>query len=1092
MYKNYTKILCGPPRCVYKFVLIMKLTTIILIMGLMQVSAAGLAQKINFSRKDVTLRTIFTEIRKQTGYNVLTTADELYTTVLIDADFKQLPLEEVLNKSLSHLPLDFKIEEKSVIVFRKKQSLADKVIHLLTPDIAVHGTITGETGPLSGVTIVVKRTGKGVRSKADGSFTIDGLEENDLLIFSSVGYQNTEIPVKDVKSPLVLVMKLSTSALDEVHVLAYGQKTNQRLNTGSTFKVDAATIAQTPSSDPIATLQARVPGLLITNNSGLPGAETKVQIRGINTLNLDGRAQNPLYIVDGVPFTSGSLGILSNIGESYGSSFDSPFKSIDPSSIANIEILKDADATAIYGARGANGVILITTKRGRSGRLAVNADFYTSMAKVPHFVKMYNTQQYLEMRREGAANDGVEITEAAYPDLLKWSATDNTDWQKKYIGGTAYTQNAELSLSGGSAQDRFLLSGGYRNEKTVYNNKKGLLLGNTRLSYDHSSKDNKFTAAFSLNYSSDRNSAIAVEPSSFVTLPPNYPLYNADGSLNWLISNPEAFSLKTMENKTKNLNTNLLLGYKVLPDLAFKASIGYTRMQINQKYQNPGASQDPTFGTPTGSNGFTEGTNKAFTFEPMADYTFHKNQHTLHALLGGTYIDNNSEDYRLSGFLYTDDAQLGDIRLAPKKDTTQTQNQYRFLSAFMRLSYDYANKYILNVTLRRDGSSRFAPERQFGNFWSAGTAWIFSEENWFKNKVSFLSMAKLRGSYGTTGSDNVGDYSYFVNYAKTYSRYQSTGYAPTNLYNPDYQWEVNKKMDLALELGFLHDKISFSVDYYRNISNNQLVSYALGAQTGFSGVTRNLDAKIQNSGWEFFLSTAQISNKNFSWRSSFNFTIARNKLLAYANLEGSSYAKTYAIDRPLSLQWGNQSSGVDPATGKLIITDQNGDGIIQYPDDTVPLTSTLPDFYGGLSNSFTYKNLQLDIFFSFKKTNPSYFTNLNSAATLENYPLTMIGRWQHPGQQTNIPAYTTNSVIIGQFNDSMESRYDASYIRLATVSLQYDFPAALASKIGLKNLRVYTLGNNLFTITRYPGFDPETGLSMPTLRSLTFGIKTTF
>ncbi|SDH36666.1 TonB-linked outer membrane protein, SusC/RagA family [Pedobacter terrae] len=1092
MYKNYNKILCRPLRCFYKILFIMKLTTIILLATLLQVSATGFAQKVTFVQKNSTLKEIFGAIRKQTGYDVVASSDQLFQTVKIDAGFRNAPLEKVLDKCLENLPFSYAIDDHSVIISRKEKSVAEKIISLFIPKLTVKGVVKVQEKPLGGVSILVERTRQVSRTKDDGSFSIEGLEKEDVLVVSYIGYQQQKIRVADVDGVINIELKPSTNVLDEVRVLAYGQKTSQRTNTGSTVSIDAAVLEKTPTSDPIAALQGRAAGLLITNNSGLPGAQVSVQIRGINTLNMDGKARMPLYIVDGVPFTSSSIATLTNIGVFTNGSSESPFKSIDPSSIANIEVLKDADATAIYGARGANGVILITTKRGKAGQIQIGADVYASVAKIPHYIDMLNTEQYLDMRRQAAINDGIEITDDAFPDLTKWSQTKYTNWQKEFFDKTALTQNAELNITGGSNQTRFLLGGGYRNEKTVYNTRDGLKSGNIRFNADHNSKNNKLNLALTLSYSGDKNTAIALDPVSFYALPPNYSLYNEDGSLNWAVPNPIATSLSKMENKSKSAITNFVGSYKVLPDLTLKASVGYTDLRIRQMWLTPIAAQDPTSSNPQGYTYYANNKNNSFTFEPQADYVLHRGNSTFRALLGGTYIDNRSSNYALNAYGFTDDALLGNVSAAERSDTTQLESQYRFLSAFTRIGYEYQNELFVNATLRRDGSSRFAPGKQFGDFWSLGAAWIFTERPWMKKALPFLSMGKLRASYGLSGNDNIGDYSYFVNYEKTFNKYQGTGLFPKNLFNSDYQWEENKKFEAALELGFLNDAVMLTVNYYRNRSGNQLVLYPLASQVGVSGVNQNMDAKIQNSGWEFMLNTSQIKHKDFSWTSSFNLSVGRNKLLSFPDLANSAYKDQYAIGKSLSLFWGFDFQKIDPQTGKPVFRDVDGNGNIEYPNDFVPLSNLLPTFYGGFTNNFSYKRFDLDISLSFKRNERNSILNLSPGATLSNQPIEVLDRWQSPENPGSRIAYTTDGVLIYAYNSSLATAFNNSYIRLSNVSFGYSFSEKQAGKLGMKNLRVYAMGNNLFTLTNYPGFDPETGISMPTLRSFTFGLKTTF
>lgn len=408
------------------------------------------------------------------------------------------------------------------------------------------------------------------------------------------------------------------------------------------------------------------------------------------------------------------------------------------------------------------------------------------------------------------------------------------------------------------------------------------------------------------------------------------------------------------------------------------------------------------------------------------------------------------------------------------------------------MGWTFDQKYVINATVRRDGSSRFGPGKKYGNFWSVGTAWILSEENWLKDNQFGLSFAKLRGSYGLTGNDNIGDYSYFVNYERIFDNYQGQGYLPKNPFNANYQWEVNKKLDLAAEMGFLKDRIIFEANYYRNRSGNQLVGYGLPTQVGFSSVNQNLDANVQNSGWEFSLQTTPINTLAFTWKTNFTMSINRNKLLSYPNLASSSNSLTYQIGKPLNLIWGYEYLGINAADGQPQFRDVNGDGFISFPDDYVPLANNIPTFFGGLGNSFNYKNFDLDVFFSFKKNKHIYNYPFTSAGSVINAPAIVLDRWQHPGAEAKFPAYTTNSSTMSDYNSSSANFVDGSYIRLSNITLSYSVPGKTLERLKLKNLRAYATGANLLTITSYKGTDPETGVDMPMLRTFTLGIRTSF
>ncbi|WP_294183004.1 SusC/RagA family TonB-linked outer membrane protein [uncultured Sphingobacterium sp.] len=1067
-----------------------RLKNLLLVTSLLAGSTV-VGQQLNYQGKP-TLKELFSTIRQQTGYNIIASGNQIDLNTVVKVQAKDKALRDVLDEAFKDLPFTFKIVGREITILpREKSGQQHQKQQQPAKQLLLNGTVRDKSGPVELVTVYNKSNDKVTFTNDKGAFKIERTNHTDTLVFSSVGYEERQLAVAPSQSIINMQLLQTQNLLDEVSVLSYGQEVSKRLNTGSTASVTAATIEKTPTADPLIALQNRVPGMMINTLNGLPGIQTQVQIRGINTVNQDGQARQPLYIVDGIPFNSSSLAYIGANGLTSSYLGESPFKSIDPSTIAGIEVLKDADATAIYGARGANGVILITTKRGKPGRPTISADYYHSFGSIAKYVKMLNTAQYLEMRREAAKNDGIELTPNDYPDLLKWSQTEDHDWQKEYFGNVAHTSNAELSLSGGSSGFNYLLGGGFRRENTVYQKKNGLSVGNFRSNLDYHSNDGKFKASLSASYATDKNEVIPLSFTNFQTLPPNFSLYDADGKLNWTIDNPIAALERTVENRTKNLISNIALSYELLPNLVAKINTGYTRMKMDQLAINPRRSFRPSENI-LGNNTFTKASTATFNFEPQLNYDLIVGRSSFRALLGGTYIHRGNSAITTSGNGYTDDSQIRDIHAAPIINIEPKDTQYRFLSGFARVGWTFDQKYVVNATVRRDGSSRFGPGKKYGNFWSVGTAWILSEESWLKDNQFGLSFAKLRGSYGLTGNDNIGDYSYFVNYERIFENYQGQGYLPKNPFNANYQWEVNKKLDLAAEMGFLKDRIIFEANYYRNRSGNQLVGYGLPTQVGFSSVNQNLDANVQNSGWEFSLQTTPINTLAFTWKTNFTMSINRNKLLSYPNLASSSNSLTYQIGKPLNLIWGYEYLGINAADGQPQFRDVNGDGFISFPDDYVPLANNIPTFFGGFGNSFNYKNFDLDIFFSFKKNTHIYNYPFTSAGSVINAPAIVLDRWQHPGEDAKFPAYTTNSSTMSNYNSSGANFVDGSYIRLSNITLSYSVPGKMLEKLKLKNLRAYVTGANLLTITSYKGTDPETGVDMPMLRTFTLGLRTSF
>ncbi len=601
------------------------------------------------------------------------------------------------------------------------------------------------------------------------------------------------------------------------------------------------------------------------------------------------------------------------------------------------------------------------------------------------------------------------------------------------------------------------------------------------------------------SYSNDKNNLIGSTLAASIYLPPNAPdLYNADGSLNWSENggsfvNPLGFLLQKTSAITNNLVSFANLGYHVVPGLDLKLNLGYTNRQFNNTTLRPKASYDPT-STTNSSSSFAYLSSGGYNVEPRLEYLVKIGKGKLQSLAGATLQQDIAKGNTINASNFVSDALLASAQSAGTVTATTSYNQYRYQALYGRLNYNIADKYIVNLTGRRDGSSRFGPGKQFANFGAIGAAWIFSSENVVKEALPFLSYGKLRGSYGITGNDRIGNYQYLDSWSAT-GAYQGSGtLAPTRLYNEDYAWEVNKKLEGALDLGVLNDKVLFSMAYFRNKSGNQLINYNLPGQTGFTSVLKNFPAIVSNKGWEIEIDTKNITDKLFSWTSSFNVTMASNKLEKFDGLEQSSYATQYVVGEPLNIQKSFHALGVDPQTG---LYQFNG---IRDPQDRVVIQNLTPKFYGGLANNFLYHGFSLDVFFQFARQKGLNTQFIYSApGTLLNQPAFVLDRWQNPGDQTYVQRFSTGS---GTANTAYNNFYyysdarvvDASYIRLKNVSFSYSLPANWISKIRLSTVRLYFQAQNLFTITGYKGMDPETQLAenLPPLKVFTGGVQIGF
>jgi TonB-linked SusC/RagA family outer membrane protein len=1094
-----------------KLLLVMKLTAILLLSACITASAKTGAQTITLNEKNASLETVLKQIQKQTGYQFIYTVDVIQKAKPISIAVKSAAVETVLALCFKNQPLDYNIIDKLVVIKEKaKNADRDKDVTLsgveVRPPIDIHGRIVNEKGEPVIASVQVKGTNKGTTTNDNGEFELKGVDDNATLVISGVSIETFEVKVNG-RSELALNAKMRVENLNEVVINKGYYSTSQRLNTGNVSKVTSADIQKQPVSNVLEAIEGRMAGVQIQQTSGVSGSGINIDIRGRNSLrNSNTNNGNlPLYIVDGVPISSSSLDALSNVANQI-LPLMSPLNAIDPSDVESIEILKDADATAIYGSRGANGVVLITTKKGKPGRTKVDISFYTGAGKVADRMDLLNSEQYMEMRRQAYQNEGVTTYPVTSRDLRGvWDTTRYTDWQKVLIGGTAKTTNLQASVSGGNTNTQFLFGAGYFKQGTVFPGAFSDQKLSGHLSLFHTSENNRFTTTVSFNFLNDQNDQPTADPTNVsLTLAPVAPkIYNDDGTLNWQNgqwTNPIASLRKPYSLMSNNFVINTLLGYQILSGLTLKTSLGYTTNNLHQTNLNPIASQNPS-AAPTGSASIADNSFISWIAEPQIEYQRKLGDGQLTALLGSTFQQNINQFNGVSAFGITSDALLENLSSGTSFAPRSNYAKYRYNAIFGRLNYTYADKYLLNITGRRDGSSRFGPGRQFANFGAIGAGWIFSNEHFFQRYLSFINYGKLRASYGTTGSDQIPDYGYLDTYASTtYSYNGGAGLLINRLFNPDYGWEENKKLEAAIELSFFNDRVYLTVSHYRNRSSNQLVGYPLPTITGQSSLPfYNLPATVQNTGWEFELRTVNVRTKDFQWTSSVNLTIPRNKLISFPNLASSNFVETLVVGQSIYGRRSFAYTGIDPQTGLYTYLDVNKDGSISSPADLINVKSAASRFFGGFQNNLSYKGFSLDFLFQFvKQSGNNYMSFFGSPGLFSNQPTVVLNRWQKPGDATDIQRYSTTGAGLAAFTLAAnygENRIsDASFIRLKNLAISYSCNQRFLSKAGVKTLRVFVQGQNLLTITNYLGLDPETQSfqNIPPLQMLTAGVQVTF
>lgn len=1097
--------------------LAMKLTAIFLFTVCLTASANGLAQTVSLSERNAPLQKVFNKIEQQTGYSFVYRTEWLNEAKTVTLEVKNGSLQHVLDLCFKDQPFTYAIVDRIIVVKQKEvQTLPQNEanLNLPPPVVDVRGRVVNENGdPLEGVSVSVRNTRVGTSTNANGEFELKGIGENSVLSFTGVTIEPLIVNLNGRKE-LNVTAKTRISVSEDIIINKGYYTEKQKLSTGNVSTIKSEDIDKQPVTNVLQALEGRVPGLLITQQSGVPGGGYTVLIRGKSSI---ANSSEPLYVVDGIPYPGQDWLKVANIPSAagYGNNGTpySPLNFINPADVESIDVLKDADATSIYGSRGANGVVLITTKKGKPGTTSVDINAYKGIGQIARRMQLLNGEQYIAMRKEALANDHLSIGAADYDLNGSWGNTSH-DWQQELIGGQADYTNLQASITGGTNLLQFKFTGGYHRETTLYSGDYSEKKGFGHFNITNLSQNRKFRMDFSGDYTvseiflpgSDFASDILTSP-----IAPNP--FDSLGRLNWAsntFGNPFASTLNVSKGFTKNLVASNTLSYEIIPGLEVKSNLSYNLLQLNDFETFPISSYYPALNRTTGNTNFSYNTSRAWNFEPQANYSKGFRKARLNATVGTTIQSIYRDGFTLNATGYPDDALLENLAAASTIGKGRVYNlTYHYQAVFSRLGFTYDDKYVFNATARRDGSSRFGPDKQFHDFGSLSGAWVFSSEKFIQRLIPALNYGKLRVSYGSSGNDQINDYRFLDLYTfTTYTNpYQGTqGLFPANLFNSDLAWESRQKAEAALELGLFKDRIFTTVAYFRDRSSNQLVKKPLPAFTGFASIDANLPAVVQNAGWEITLRTVNVKRKDVSWVVNANITISKNKLIAYPDLATSTYKNSLIIGQPLSIVRLYDYRGVDPQTGLYIFRASNGKDTSK-PNSLTDRTTFVtpdPDFYGGVQSSLTYHNFSLDLFVQFVKqigNNPLFVSSVHPGVFLGlssfNSPVGILdGRWQKPGDVATIQKFSTSTAdpltAYSAMLSSKNNWVNASYVRLKNLSIAYRLPEAILKRMHLKNLRFYIQGENLFTITPYKGMDPETfNTTIPPLRVWTGGLQIT-
>ncbi|PSL43918.1 TonB-linked SusC/RagA family outer membrane protein [Chitinophaga niastensis] len=1073
----------------------MKLTFVLLITAFLHVAASSYAQKITIAGKNVSLDEVLKKISTQTGYNFIYTDQMLQDTKPMDVQFRNASLEDVLVKCFDGQPLTYAINQKTIVIRRKP-----KPDEPSPPPVIITGKVTAVNNePLVGVSIRVKGTTIGTNTNAGGTYTLKVPGNEAVLVYSYVGYISQERKVSSGQEINITLVEDPTK-LNEVIVVAYGtQKTKYVTNAVSSIK--SKDIANVPVSSTDALLQGRAAGVQVIQNSGQPGGAITVRVRGITSINA---GNSPLYVVDGVPVQSGNPSSLA-----MGTTTNS-IAAINPNDIESLEVLKDASAASLYGSRAANGVVLITTKRGKSGAPAVTLNYYTGFQKdiASKRPKKINNCQYIELIEEQRANALSSGLGSLYAFVIPDSSTHiNTDWLGAVLR-SAPISNYDLSIRGGNEKLRYALSGGYFNQD-------GVVLGtnfkryNLRINTDYEATPRlKIGNSLSLSRSvyqrvpgeDDGRSVIRVSLYKAVVLP----VYNGDGS--YYVGDPAGYSnpvmVATQDKMATGINSvigNVYGEYQLLKGFNFRTTWGVDFSGLKDDAYKSATDLSLASGISNYSQYLTT------INENTLNYKFAvKDKHHFNTLLGYSIQQRRAESTMASASNFS----TGSITTINAAGTLVGASSFNSASGiesmFSRIGYDFNNKYLVELSLRNDGSSKFGKNNKYALFPAASVGWRVSDEPFLK-RLKALSDLKIRASIGKTGNDNIGDYRSQGVYAtgRNYNGY--AGVAPSDLPNADLKWETTTQYNAGVDASFFDARLSFSVDAYIKKTKDLLLDVELPSSAGIRSSLQNVGS-TENRGVELNINTINISAKQFKWSSNFNISFNKNVITGLAgggkeiiiskggNIQGASNPLSILkVGDAIGAFYGWHTSGVYAysadnkkgirdlsSTGYLfrggdeIFEDRNGDGIIDN-NDRVIIGNALPKFTGGFSNNLSYKGFELNVFTQFSYGNQIYN---GSRAVVENmYAFAAAGtgvlkRWRKEGDVTNVPRADHGDP--GN-NRRASERWieDGSYLRIKTVTLGYNLSPAITQKMKIQSLRFYVTAQNLFTLTSYTGWDPE-------------------
>jgi TonB-linked SusC/RagA family outer membrane protein len=961
---------------------------------------------------------------------------------------------------------------------------------LLAQNRTIKGKVTDEKGnPIANASVVVKGSKSGTNTAQDGTFVINVQETAKTLVVSSLNFATQEISI-GTKTELNISLQSTTDNLQEVIVVGYGTKKKADL-TGSVATVKSTEIENRPFTSVDRALQGKVAGLQSVAASGQPGGDQSIRIRGVSSITA---SNSPLWVIDGVPVNTGDVSRLQTTANL--------LSTLNPNDVESISVLKDAASQSIYGSRAANGVILVTTKKGKSGKTKFRFDTEIGQSQVAFQNDRWrplNASEYLTIAKEGLENAGrtpAQVT-STLTSLGLGNGIDFNWLDHAQVKGTQQQYN--ISAEGGNDKTSFFISGGrFVQEGTVINSKFTRTNGNIRIT---NKATDKLTLGVNLNGGAVSQKAPLAggafgNPvlSSYFLLPTRS-AFNPDGSYNLSVGGlHNTLALAEIDKRflrEMSMRGSLTADYKILDNLKFRSAYGVDYNVLEEDQYN-----NPLHGDGLASNG------RAFAF-----YTRYFNwvwtntlDYNANILKNGDLTTNlqiGYESQKSQGYLNSLQSQQFPPTLAltfpisgaSPTTATATITEYTFASQFASASINYKNRFVVSGSFRRDGSSRFSAANRYGNFWSIGGTWNIEKESFMEN-VRFINQLKLRSSYGVNGNAGIGNYDALPLYGYGFNYNQQPGSAPGNVGDPNLTWELNKPFNIGLDASFFNSRLNITAEYYNRKSEDLLLDVPLSRTSGFATATRNIGS-MENKGIELTISGTPLKTKNFTWDIDFNFANNKNLITSLPNgsdiPDGNFIIRQGASFRTYFLR---VYAGVDPANGDpLWYTDADRKTTTNaYPPASTRqmVGQALPKVFGSLTNTFTYKNFTLNaqLFYNFGNhvynTWGSYQLASGFGPTF-NKVVRIFDRWQKPGDKTDIPRYIENGNKNFQSSSTMWYN-DGGFIRLRDVQVGYNLPKSLIGKMGLTNVNFYVRGTNIWTWVKDKEipYDPEQGVNAGT------------